>query len=385
MREIFISFILTLALCARAQTQLDKPLAFVPADSIVGMGFDRTDLRRTAILTGNGENVPTISAQRLAPGDFKRELRAWQRQILPSFTLSGISGAADGDEAVISASRALDAAARLLLLTADASFADAIERLTFNQLLATAAQPGPSSFAKSYALRAVARAAGMAYATDDEGVFVNFYMNGSATVHAGSVKLTLDVVTRMPEQGIVKVRIGSLRHEGTPLKLRVRIPLWADGKAYPEGRFAMVGAGKEQAEVYVNGRPPLNVQLRSGYMEIEREWNNGDELMLRLPTAPVFVRHADKGRAAGIRGQLAVVCGPLVYAPQAATDSCYAVATIPPEVHTDLNRQGHIQLLLKMFCDKGIPADAKAPERFFLLQPFMDCPPTASPWLREPK
>ena len=385
MKKIFFSIFIALSLSAQAQTQLESPLRFVPADSIVGMGFDRTDLRRTAILGGNGENVPTISATHLRPKAFAKALQHWQHELLPQFSLSGIGGRDIAGTALTTASETLDAAARLLLLTADASFADAIERLTYNQLLSTAAQSEEGSFEKSYALRAVARAAGMAFATDDEGVFINLYMNGSAIVHAGRVRLTLDIITKMPEEGRVKVRIGGLKNEGTPFKMRVRIPLWAEGKIFPEGSFEFLGRDLPELKIYVNGRPPLSPQRRSGYVEIDREWNNGDELMLYLPVQSSFVRLAAKGKDGGTRGELAAICGPLLYAPTSKTDSCYAVASLPPEIAPEANRQGHIQLLVKMFSDKNIPADKRAPEVQFLLQPFMDCPPSTLPWLREPK
>lgn len=385
MKKYLLPLFFSLALFAHAQTQLPQPLAFVPADSIVGMGFDRTDLRRTSILGGAGENVPVVSASSLPSKAFKKQVRDWEKLVLRSFSLSGIYFLQSADKSVIAASKALDNAARLLLLTADASFADAIERLAYNQLLATATQPGPASFEKSYALRAIARAAGMAFATDKEGVYINLYSNGSANMNTGGVALSLDVITRMPEEGRVRVRIGGLRKEGTPLKLRVRIPMWAEGKVFPEGCFVSTATDIPEVKIYVNGREPLNTQRRSGYVEIDREWNNGDELMLLLPMPAFLVRPAAEGKKDGKRGQLAAMRGPLVYVPPVQAADCYTVATSQPEVNSEPNAQGHLQLLVKMFRDKNIPADAKAPEANFLLQPIMDCPPAASPWLREPK
>lgn len=197
----------------------------------------------------------------------------------------------------------------LLRLTGLPQFAEEIERLAYNHLLAAQKPTGddwvyytPLEGRKQYdkvttcchssGPRGVAllpEAAVMI--SDDGGVVVNLYNSGTMTVMPKPGKVTLDEETAYPLQGTVKFTVTPER-DGARFPLRLRIPAWC-----PE------------AALQINGQPVKEAPVSGTYATVNRRWKRGDTvtLELKLPTRLTLGDHENEGKAA-------VLYGPLVLA-----------------------------------------------------------------------
>ena len=218
---------------------------------------------------------------------------------------------------------------RLLLATGESRFADSMERSFYNLLAAStsvqrnaffynnpaqrrmarpaapidtkpnrAEAPGtrpawfPCSCCPPNIMRTIASLAGYVATHSDTGVQIHQYL--PATIRAGVAggEVSLSMATRYPVDGDVEVTIAN--GGTTAWTLALRIPQW--------GR---------DATATVNGMAvPASVGPR-GYLEITRDWQAGDVVVLHLPMAVrLTVAHPSVD---AVRGTVAIERGPLVY------------------------------------------------------------------------
>ena len=202
---------------------------------------------------------------------------------------------------------------RLALLHGDARFADVVERSLYNGVLAGVSLDGKRFFyvnplesqgnhhrspwfgcacCPPNVARTLASLGGYAYASSDDALWVNLYIQGSARAKVGGQSLTLNVETDYPWDGKVVLK-PELEHPAR-FELRLRVPGWCRGAA-----------------VSVNGQGITEPKKERGYIVLEREWKNGDMVELNLPM-PVE-RVAAHPNVIADAGQLAIQRGPLVY------------------------------------------------------------------------
>lgn len=300
-----VLFLLSLPL--QAQKLLPRQLEYVDADSIVIWESGKTDLRGLAL-----KIVPELTPQHVSVKDMpKKELRLrlqeWTEEIAPALNLAGGNGDEATQPQAEAAERTVKAAAPLLLATGDSRFADALERAAVNALPAEIKADGRLTFGKRLAARTLLDITGMIYATDQDEIYVNYYLNSSAHIRTEQLNVVIDQLTAMPHSGRVKLRISGMHRNGTFLKLRLRIPAWARGSIFPEESYT---AEKQWPlpTVYVNGREEF-FSMERGYLTITREWNNGDEVYFDLPFALQKVRKTDTGSGHAV----ALMRGPLLY------------------------------------------------------------------------
>jgi DUF1680 family protein len=127
----------------------------------------------------------------------------------------------------------------------------------------------------------------------------------------GAGKIELVQETQYPFAGLIKLRIADIERDGASFGLSLRIPAWAEG-----------------ARLKLNGEEQGRLALHAGTnVQIERNWRQGDELMLELPM-PILThrrvhQNTQESRApdgSAVRQQvlhqqwLALSRGPLVYA-----------------------------------------------------------------------
>lgn len=246
-------------------------------------------------------------------------------------------------------------AQRLLLLEADARYADVIERVMYNNL---AANVGPDGTTFYYYNRLSARpedARGRpyrgtvtetdktlmprncldrqpwfkvpccppnvamtiatigqyAYVTERDAVYVNQYLDGAATVSLNGMRLGITQRTRYPWDGRIRMTLepegGSW--SGTVL---LRVPDWCRNLESTGGLYRLRRPGKEQPwSARVNGRPLASPALRRGYLAIHRDWKRGDVIELRL--AMPVLRVTSHPNVVCNRGRIALQRGPVVY------------------------------------------------------------------------
>jgi DUF1680 family protein len=203
---------------------------------------------------------------------------------------------------------------RMLALTGEARFADLLETTLYNGVLAGLSLDGQSYFYQNpladtgkhrrqpwfgcaccppNVARLLASLPGYFYSTSDEGVWAHLYAAGRASITLpDGERVTLEQHTRYPWEGEVRIEVATAA--SSPFSLFLRIPGWC-----------------ESATASVNGRPVDAAVRPSSYLELRREWREGDviELTVSMPARRVECHPY----VANNHGCVALARGPLIY------------------------------------------------------------------------
>ena len=212
--------------------------------------------------------------------------------------------------------------ARMLQITGEARFADVLETVLYNALLAGISLEGTRFFyvntlrqldrmpvdlrwsrqrepfiscfcCPPNVVRTIAEIGSYAYGKSDDKVWVHLYgSNTLDTEMTDGSRLKLSQETDYPWDGRVKITIVAAPER--PCTLMLRIPGWARG-----------------ATLSLNGMPVQRRPEPGTYVETRRAWSAGDVLDLTLPM-PVRLLQAHP-LVEEARNQVAVGRGPLVY------------------------------------------------------------------------
>ncbi|MFO7934079.1 MAG: glycoside hydrolase family 127 protein, partial [Bacteroidales bacterium] len=225
---------------------------------------------------------------------------------------------------------------RMFLLHGEAKYMDVLERSLYNGVMPglsldgtlffypnTLRHDGVSGFNQGVSGRSpwfdcsccpsnlsrfVPSVAGYAYAVKNGEVFVNLFMNGEAEMETGKGTLKLKQQSMYPWEGKIKLEI--LSEEPTEAGIHVRIPGWAMEQPVPSDLFTYADAQSGKPSLQVNG-DPVSMELRNGYVTVERTWEQGDRIELDLPMEARIITAHDSVEAK--KGLVAVQYGPLVY------------------------------------------------------------------------
>ncbi|WP_424000252.1 glycoside hydrolase family 127 protein [Haloarcula salina] len=200
---------------------------------------------------------------------------------------------------------------RLFEETGAAKYADLIERQLYNAVLVGVSLDGTEFFYDNVLesdgehdregwfecaccppniARLLASLERYLYAVDDDGLYVNQYVSGTATPTVDGTKTTLTQTADFPWEGTVEIDVEA--SEPTEFAVRLRVPEWSSG-----------------ASVSVNG-DPIDVDADAGYVTIERTWD--DDRIEAEFEMDVQVLEAHPNVEADI-GRVALQRGPLVY------------------------------------------------------------------------
>jgi len=202
---------------------------------------------------------------------------------------------------------------RLLLVNGEMRYADLLERSLYNGFLSGVSLDGHRYFyvnplqsrggierpewygcacCPPNVMRTIALAGHYAATVGDGGVQVHQYMTCRVdTTGEAGPQVVLSVETDYPWSGDVAIIVENTDRSTWALSLRV--PGWCSG-----------------ATVTVNGEP-VGDFAGGAYATVERAWQPGDTVVLRLSMAPRFM--APNPRIDAIRGSVAAMRGPLVY------------------------------------------------------------------------
>ena len=298
---LLIFLLLVAPLCVKAQRLVD--VQFVPADSVVAWGGGEADWRGMATAL-----FPDVKEKVFVPASSpKKLLKHWTKQTRPALGVLGMT-APTVDSRVEADAALVDEAAQLFMATGRADGFEAMERVVHGRLLHLVQPSAGRSYASRLAAQTLTTASGRIYAVDDEGLWVNLFLNNTARMEAAGTRVVVDQLTAMPYDGRVKIRLSGLRHGGYPLTLRVRVPMWAASLDDVALWDDWLKSPSLPYVVYVNGREWFDVKIDRGYVVIRREWNSGDEVLFDLPVQPRWVDFA------GGRHTKALRRGPLFYA-----------------------------------------------------------------------
>jgi DUF1680 family protein len=219
---------------------------------------------------------------------------------------------------------------RLNLLFGDAKYADVLEQTLYNGMLAGGSPDGkryfyvnplessgnhhrsqwfscaccPPNFA-----RLLSSLGEYIYAEGDGALWVNLYVQGELTVDLEGHPVRMQVQTRYPWDGRVRLTF----HSGSGANkrgLRLRIPGWCSG-----------------ATLKLNGKP-TPIRMTRGYAALDRVWAPGDvvDLDLPMPVRKIAAHPAVKDDV----GKLAIARGPLIYCLEACDNETPLAALAVP-------------------------------------------------------
>ena len=203
---------------------------------------------------------------------------------------------------------------------------------------------------------------GYIYAQHGDQLYVNLFISGSADVTIGGKAVHLTQSNNYPWQGELSFGVDV----ASPVRfgMRLRIPGWVRGEAFPSGLYSFTDKDKPSQEIVikVNGQSYAYKSDR-GYAVIDREWKKGDKVEYLLPMEVHEVKADTAVRAD--RGKVALQRGPILYAAEwkdnegAVSDlRLPARARFTPEFRPDLF--GGVMVLKGTVNRKGAPVEMTA-------------------------
>lgn len=243
-----IIFLLSLfSLSASAQTLLKRPLQYVPADSVFVLPRgDQNIIMDIMAVAPFAEPKPIVVT---------KESRRAMKQMLKSA------------DAEMTFNDRLAAAQQLLLLTGQSSYADYLSHNYFDVLRRAIADDGilPSEVRQESAQQ-ILDLTGCIIATDGRrDVYVNIYENCVCRVHTSKFRMLLDIVSSYPDEPAVKLRIDGLDPNYTRFALHIRVP-----------------SNPAPDKFFLDGHEIIRPVIRDGYLVIDREWRNGEEVFFQI-------------------------------------------------------------------------------------------------------
>ena len=208
-------------------------------------------------------------------------------------------------------------ARRMLELSTDARYADAMERALYNNVLAGVSLDGTRFFYDNVLesnghkhrvpwfdcpccppnlMRLLASLGRYVYGARDAEVDVHLYVPGTASLTVGAQPVTLEQHTEYPWDGAVTLKITL--EQPLRFSLKLRVPGWC-----------------RSFTVRVNGEL-IHLEPSLGYISLDREWHSGDEVALHLEMPVERVRAHPAVRANA--GLVALQRGPVVYCLESA-------------------------------------------------------------------
>jgi len=218
---------------------------------------------------------------------------------------------------------------RMFLLTGVSKYYDILEHTLYNSLLSGVSLEGRHFFydnplesngeherqewfgcacCPGNVTRFMASIPGYQYAVADDGIFVNLFVAGKASIKLKGTEVAIRQETDYPWDGHIKLKINS------PYPVRfnwyIRVPAWTKNQVVPSGLYSFKERLHTKVDIRVNGKK-IHYKETKGYAVVPGKWQAGDEIDLELPlpvrrieTNPLVVNN---------RGKIALQRGPLVY------------------------------------------------------------------------
>jgi uncharacterized protein len=149
---------------------------------------------------------------------------------------------------------------------------------------------------------------GYMYAQKDDNIFVNLFVNSTASLMVNNKAVTIEQQNNYPWEGNLKFIIGT--KSSLPFTMMMRIPGWSQNKVLPSDLYSFQNATVNPVTIKVNG-VAFNYTMKDGYAVINRTWKKNDVVEMSLPMEVKRVLSNEK-----IKENLGLVSlqrGPLVY------------------------------------------------------------------------
>lgn len=225
---------------------------------------------------------------------------------------------------------------RMFQLHGDAKYVDMLEKVLYNGLISGVGLDGKSFFytnamqvrrgmhhhsleetrsgwfecscCPTNMVRFLPSLPGYIYAQKGRDVYVNLFMNSTASLQVEKQKIKIVQSNNYPWDGDLRFNIEPAA--ATEFTLKVRIPGWARKEAIPGGLYRFKDNNTDSVLIKVNGQP-VSYQLEQGYAVIKKKWNKKDVVEVQLPmkTHEVLADQQIKED----NGMVAIQRGPLMY------------------------------------------------------------------------
>jgi DUF1680 family protein len=250
---------------------------------------------------------------------------------------------------------------RMFLLHEDAAYIDVMERVLYNAFAAGVSLQGDRFFyqnpLKSFGnyerfewintpccppnvVRLMASLGSYIYAQSAAVTYVNLYIASSTTIDGVKIRQETDY----PLDGDVTIHVDP--PEAKLFTLALRMPGWTQNIGVP-GLYDFQDFTNAQPMITVN-EWPQRFELKRGYLMIDREWQPGDRIEVRLPMYPRQVRA--NGQAKEDLERVALQRGPLVYCVEWPDNDGHALNLLLPQgaalrSQFDQDRVGGVQTI----------------------------------------
>jgi DUF1680 family protein len=175
--------------------------------------------------------------------------------------------------------------------------------------------------------RLVASLGNYLYASDDNGIYVNLFVQSETQININRNNVAIQMKTSYPWNGAMTLQVDPAAPDS--FGIRIRIPGWLSGRPVPGGLYHMQSADATKMPVFlVNGKPVSSV-MRDGYACLSRKWAKGDRLTwtFDMPVQRLYARN-EVGQT---KGRTALQRGPLVYCVEGIDNDSAAWNIIVPE------------------------------------------------------
>lgn len=218
---------------------------------------------------------------------------------------------------------------RMFLATGDSKYIDVLERALYNGVISGVSLSGDKFFydnplesmgeherqrwfgcacCPGNITRFIASVSGYQYATQQNDIFVNLYIQGKSEINTANNKVVLEQTTEYPWDG--KIRINVAPETEGEFALRLRVPSWIKSRPVATDLYAYTDGESKKYTVTVNGKS-VKPLVSDGYATILRNWKEGDVVELNLPMDVRRIKANDKVKED--IGLLAMERGPIVY------------------------------------------------------------------------
>ncbi|MCD6393019.1 MAG: glycoside hydrolase family 127 protein [Planctomycetes bacterium] len=251
---------------------------------------------------------------------------------------------------------------RMALLKADAKYADVMELALYNAAISGISIAGDAFFYQNplqsnggrrsswiglaccptNLTRIIPQVGGFVYARGKEGIYVNLYAAGAASIkmdNGETVKLTQK--TDYPWNGQVQLAVAP--DKPSEFTLCLRIPGWAQGRPVPSDLYRFADSKVAPVALKINGKTTNSKPKEDGYVHMKRRWKAGDVVQLDLPM-PIKRVYAHEKIAAD-KGKVALMRGPITYCIEAVDNPDIKVLGVALPKEAKLHAQYRPELL----------------------------------------
>lgn len=217
---------------------------------------------------------------------------------------------------------------RMFLATGESKYVDVYERALYNGVLSGVSLSGDKFFydnplesmggherqrwfgcacCPGNITRFLASVSGYQYATQQNDVYVNLYIQGKADLTTTDNQVILTQTTEYPWNGAVSIQVNP--KEESKFAIRLRIPGWLTDRPVASSLYAYTDAPKDY-HIRVNGQA-ADYLTGNGYATLLRTWKAGDVIELELPMEVRRIQANEQVKTDV--GFLALERGPIVY------------------------------------------------------------------------